>query len=587
MRRKYIFRAAVTIALAVVVIGITAIVALRSAAFHRYVLAKMAARASQATGGRVEIGDFGFRWPGLRIDIYRIVLHGSEAATRAPILRVDHVMVGLKIISLWRHKIDLNEIVIDHPSVHLSVDRSGQSNLAKGPRAGAGGRSGSVFDLAIGHFVVNQGEVNYNDRRVPLDGDVHDLHAQVTFDSAKTEYNGAFGYRDGRVKFGTFNPVQHGVEVRFGAAPSGVTVESLVLNAGSSKLSAQAHVKGYANPSVDGSYQADISTVELGKILKATPFPAGLVNLRGTVHFQNRAGHPVLDNLTTAGQFRCQALVLTMPQIHTTVRALTGDYHLDGGTLEARNVQGDAMGGKVSGSLTLTHLSERPMARFAAQARDVSLQAVSAALDMQPAERAAIGGNVNGTADGSWEGAGKNFQLHSDATIAGAAPVQPVAESSTSVIPLRGELHLAYDERSGVISLNHSQLNTSHLTVKVDGSTGKQSSLGIQAQSDDLREVDQIVLIVRHALAGSRPSSANPIEPLGIGGSGTFDGKLSGSIKDLHLVGQLASTNFRYRQTSMTDLQAFVALSPSGITLSRGQLRTGTVARSSLILQQD
>ena len=573
-KRKYIFRAALTIVLALVVVGITAIAVLRSAAFHRYVLAKMVERASQATGGRVEIGDFRFRWPGLRIDFYRIVLHGSEAASRAPLLRVDHLMVGLKIISLWRHKTDLNEIVIDHPSIHLSVDQSGHSNLAKRPQAAGGGRSGNVFDLAIGHFVVNQGELDYNDRHIPLDGEVHDLHAQVTFDSTKTEYDGALGYRDGRVKFGSFNPVQHGVEVRFAAAPSGLSVDSLVLNAKSSTMSAQAHLKDYGNPSVDGSYQADISTVELGKILKATPFPAGQVSLRGTLHFQNRADHPVLDNLFTTGEFRSPALALTMPQVRTTIRALIGEFRLDSGTLEARNVQGDVLGGKVSGNLTLTHLSERPTARVAAVAHNVSLGAIIAALDTRPLQRAAISGRLNGTVDGSWEGAGKNFQLHSDATIAAAAPVQPAAGSGTNVIPVRGELHLAYNGQSGVISLTHSQLTTSHLTVKLDGSTGKQSSLAIQAQSDDLREVDQIVLIARHATAGSRPPSLKPIEPLGIGGSGAFNGKLSGSINDLHLTGQLASTSFQYRDTALSEIQTSVALSPSGITLSKSQLRT-------------
>ena len=73
------------------VVGITAIAVLRSRTFHRYVLSKMVEQASRATGARVEIGDFQFRWSGLRVDFYRIVLHGSEAAARAPLLQVDHL----------------------------------------------------------------------------------------------------------------------------------------------------------------------------------------------------------------------------------------------------------------------------------------------------------------------------------------------------------------------------------------------------------------------------------------------------------------------------------------------------------------
>jgi translocation and assembly module TamB len=510
----------------------------------------------------------------LRVDLYHIVRHGSEAASRAPLLQVDHLMVGLKIISLWRHKIDLNEIVIDRPSIHLSVDQNGRSNLAQTPPPAAGGRRTNILDLAIGHFVVNQGELDYNDRHIPLDGEVHDLHAQVSFDSAKTEYDGMLGYRDGRVQYGGFNPVQHGMQVRFGATPSGLTLDSLVLIAGSSTMSVQAHLQDYGNPSVDGSYRADLSTRDLVKILKVNSIPAGQVNLQGTLYYQNRTDHPFLDNISTAGQFRSPDLALNMPQVHANVRALTGEYRLSGGTLEARNVQADVLGGKMLGNLTLTHLSERPVARVAAAVHDVSLEAISAALDTRPLERAAISGSLDGTIAGSWERSGQNVQLRADVTIAASAPARQGAGSGTNVIPLRGDLHVAYAAQTGVIALSRSDLTTSHSTLKFDGSTGKQSSLAIQAQSDDLREVDQIQLIVRHAMEGSRPSSPTSIAPLGIAGSGSFDGQLRGSMTDLHLTGQLSSTNFHFRDTTLSELQVNVVLSPSGVTLSKGELQT-------------
>ena len=65
-------------------------------------------------------------------------------------------MVGLKIISLGRRKIDLNEIVIDHPSLYLAVDQNGRTNLPATPSAAPGSRPTNVFDLAIGHFVINR-----------------------------------------------------------------------------------------------------------------------------------------------------------------------------------------------------------------------------------------------------------------------------------------------------------------------------------------------------------------------------------------------------------------------------------------------
>jgi uncharacterized protein YhdP len=73
-KRKHIFRIALALGMTLLVLGLMAIAVLRSSRFHRYALAKMVAEASQATGGRVEIGDFQFRWSGLRVDVYQIVL---------------------------------------------------------------------------------------------------------------------------------------------------------------------------------------------------------------------------------------------------------------------------------------------------------------------------------------------------------------------------------------------------------------------------------------------------------------------------------------------------------------------------------
>ena len=575
IKRKLIFRMASTIGIALVVIGIAALAVLRSRAFQRYVLSKIVEQASQSTGARVEIGDFQFSLPGWRIDFYRVALHGSAAASQAPLLQIDHLKVGLKIISLWRHKVDLDEIVIDRPSIHFAVDREGRSNLPQTPRTSAGGSGTNVFALAIGHVVVNQGELDYRDRRYPLDGELHDLDAQVSFDSTKTEYDGTLGYRDGRFQFGSFNPIQHGLQVRFGATPSGMSIDSLVLNAGATTISVQAHVQDYGNPLVEGSYRADVSTEQLGKILNASPFPAGKVDVQGNLHYQNRAGHPFLDNISTAGQFRSQAVALKMPQARADFRQVSGDYRLTDGTLEARRVQGDALGGRVSGELTMTHLTERPLAQVTAAVHDVSLEGLSAALDTQPLKRAAISGIVQGTLEGSWEGSGQNVKLRADASIAASAPARPGAGVGQNVIPLQGDLHLAYSARSAVVSVSQSWLTMSHSSVKLDGSTGKQSSLAIQAHSDDLREVDQVVLIIRHAMESKRPPSPNSIEPLGIAGSGTFVGQLRGSMTDLHLAGQLTSSNFQYRDSTLSEIRADLALSPSSLALSKGQLRTG------------
>lgn len=575
IKRKHVFRFLLTMGFLILVIVLSAIAVLRSRAFHRYVLAKMVEAASQATGSRVEIGDFHSRWSGLKVDLNHIILHGTEAASSPPLLQIDHLMVGLKILSLWRRKIDLNEIVIDHPSLHMFVAQNGKSNLVTGPQGAAGGGRAGIFDLAIGHVVVTQGDVDYNDRHIPLEAELHALYVQVSFSSLKKEYRGMLGYRDGRVQFGSFSPVQHSIEARFGATPAGLTLDSLQLDAGSSKMSVQAHVENYSNPTVDGSYQVNLSTREVGAILKAASFPTGRVNLQGTLHYVNRAGQPLLDSLALDGKINSPSLALNLPQGRASVQALSGEYRLGGGTLEVRNVQAGVLGGRMSGELTLTHLSQQPEAHVAAAVRDISLEAISRTAGASQWERAAITGKLDGTVEGSWQGSGENLELRSDATITASAPVEPGGGGpEANAIPLQGALHLAYDGPSGVLSLSQTEFTTPHSTLKLDGSTGKQSSLSILAHSDDLREVDQLALIARRAGGAAHPSSPTPAQPLGISGSGSFDGQLRGSMTNLQLTGQLSGANLQYQGTTLSELRANVALSPSNLSLSQGDIQT-------------
>src|SRR4029077_19353377 len=98
-KRKRIIRVFLAIGLVLFIVALMGLAVLRSRAFHRYVLARMVEEAAHATGGRVEIGSFDFAWSGLRLDLYHIVLHGADPASRPPLLQADHLMVGLKIIS--------------------------------------------------------------------------------------------------------------------------------------------------------------------------------------------------------------------------------------------------------------------------------------------------------------------------------------------------------------------------------------------------------------------------------------------------------------------------------------------------------
>ncbi len=558
----------------VVVLAGAAFLVLRSAAFHRYILNTVIEEAGKSTGARVELGDFSFRLAALRVDLYRIALHGTESGLQQPLFQADHIGVGLKLISVWRHKVNLQEIVVDRPVVHLLVDPQGQSNLPQTPSPQTGSKPTNVFEMAIGHVQLNHGAIYYNDRQTALDAEVYDLEAHAAFDPVKTEYDGRLGYRQGRVRFGDYNPVTHDLDAQFGANPSGLTLNSLRLSSGDSRLTAQAHLQDYANPVVDGSYDAVISTTQLREILKNESLPAGEISTKGTIRYQNAAGSPLLRTLSAQGKISSPRLGVDTPQARASVRAIRGDYRLENGTLEVRNLLVDLLGGRLGAEATMAHLDTTPEAQVRATLQGVSLDDATAALRSKSPIR--ISGRLDAQIDATWRGSVQDIQVKSDARIAAATAVPPTTSAAATAIPLNAALHLAYNGRAGVLTLRQSYLRTPHTTINLDGTVSNRSVLEIHAQANDLHEIDGLVLALRSAPSSRTSSRSNPPELLGLGGSAAFDGQMQGTMKDFRVNGHLTATNFRYQRTILPQLQANVTLGPSGVELHQGSLETNT-----------
>jgi translocation and assembly module TamB len=547
----------------------------RSHSFHQYVLVKMIEKTAEATGGKVEIGDYRFHWFPLRADIYRLVIHGTEPNPAEPLFASDHLGMGLKIISLLERKVDLREMVIDHPVVHLFVDPSGHTNIPPPRVAKEGGTPANVFDLAIKRFLVQGGELYFNDRQLPLDAELHDLEAQAQFDPVQTQYNGSLSYHKGRLHFADLNPLQHDLEAGFTASPSGLNLDHVLVATASSRLSARGSMKDYSNPAIEGTYQATLSMQEVKNILKATPFPLGGVAVIGALRYQNAPGQPFLKGLLVEGHFSSSALALRTAEGHAEMRAVRGRYHLEKGVLEASDVQADLLNGHLSAELRMRQLTNNPESHVTGSFSAISLNELNASLGSKPLEAVPMNGQLDGKFDATWHGSFLGLQVRTDATIAANAEAASSATSKESTIPLNGTLHLAYDGARNTLLVNQTRLQTPHTTVLLNGAVSDHSLLNIQVSNDDLREVDILALGLRRAIP--KPSSQPQL--LGLTGSASYTGQISGPMKEPRFTGQLKAGNFQVQGISGRVLQTGLNVSASEIALHRGDLETNAQGR--------
>src|SRR5665213_61708 len=114
-----------SILLLVLVAAVSVLLIARSDWLREKLRTAVIEQAEKATGGRVEIKRFGLDWTGLTAEVDGLVIHGTEPANVAPMLAVDHVTIGIRIISLWTRDIRLSRIEVIHPRVHLIISADG------------------------------------------------------------------------------------------------------------------------------------------------------------------------------------------------------------------------------------------------------------------------------------------------------------------------------------------------------------------------------------------------------------------------------------------------------------------------------
>src|ERR1700691_5627604 len=129
--------------------------------FHRYILRTIESNASDSLGVRVQLQNFTLHLSTLSVDLYGITVDGANPYPNPPLLQVDHIDTGVRVLSILHKAWYFDNLRIDHPVARVFVDDRGVSNIPVFKKT-KNSNSTSVFDLGIRHVLLNQGEVYFN-----------------------------------------------------------------------------------------------------------------------------------------------------------------------------------------------------------------------------------------------------------------------------------------------------------------------------------------------------------------------------------------------------------------------------------------
>ncbi len=567
------------------------LILLHNPGFHRYLRTTVERRVSESLGVAVQIQDFTLHLSTLSLDLYGVTIHGAKPYPDPPLLQVQHIDAGVRIVSVFQRKWYFSKIEIDRPVVQIFVDTDGNSNLPKLTSNSSSNSNTSVFDLGIRHAILEQGEVFYNNRPEILSADLHDFDYRGSFNDLLRMYTGSLSYTNGSVEYGTFRPFVHNFEAQFNATPSKFLLSHAIVVSGASSLSVSASLSNYSNPRVQANYDVSLDGAQLGKVLQSQSMPAGVVRAVGAAQFHQLPNEPVLQALSVSGSLVSQRLFARASSVGVIIENLAAHYSLENGDVNLSDLRADVFGGQLTAKGTMKDIGGDSHSHLDASVQGVSLAAARQALGRSaPSMNLALTGSFNANATATW---GKTFDdlvARTDATIHGAAtdrasPSMASAEQTATkaaagplplMIPIASEIHGTYAARTGRVALSNSFVRTPQTHLTMDGVVGDKSSLALRLQANDLREVAAIVDLFR------TPAPGQPLPGLDLAGTATFQGNVQGSITAPHLTGDFAAADLRLNGTNWKIVRTGIDTSPSRVSLLHADLEPESQGRITL-----
>jgi len=266
-----------------------------TADFQRRVGKEVVSVLENATGGRVELKQMMFSLRHLAIEADGLVIHGTEGPGEAPYLSADRILVRVKITSFLSHTagaglqshIGLNLLRVEHPQVHLIVDKDGKTNqpVPKHPSTSTTPVQDTLLDLKATEVQLANGVILLNDRAIPFDLSAQDLQAAVKYLSKTDRYGATIDLNDLRTKLAKNAEMQSKLHLEAELGRDVAQVTKLDFTTGEkTKLLASASLTHFADPEWQAAVDGSID-------LKQIALAAGLAGLNaGTADFNVR-GH--------------------------------------------------------------------------------------------------------------------------------------------------------------------------------------------------------------------------------------------------------------------------------------------------------
>jgi len=408
--------------------------------FQAMVRHRLVAELEKITGGRVEIGSFHTIPFRLRVEVRNITIHGRESADEVPYAHADSFVAHVKIISVLGAELGFQSLLLDHPVVHVIVYPDGSTNQPepKVQRASDKAPVERLFSLSISQLDVRDGELLWDNQRVPLDFVANDLSASMTYALFRRRYDGhiAVGKVDSRIA--DFRPFAWHAEADISLGRRQIEVTALKWSSGPSHLEAHGRLADFERPRIEADYTATFDLSDIASILRRRELRQGVIDIQGR-------GDWSLDRFSSQGKFQLRDLDWRDENVSLRGARLNSDFWVSDKQLKLSQAQARVFGGTVVGDLEVVNWlsptpspprstkaekpadEQRGLLRLRIKSLSVPLVATAFSTRSRPLDRENLIGTADATVDARWQGSIRDTEAQVAVDIAPPARVIPPA----------------------------------------------------------------------------------------------------------------------------------------------------------------
>jgi translocation and assembly module TamB len=525
--------------------------------FQQRVRRKVIASLEEATGGRVEMGEFHTIPFRLRVDIRNLTIHGREASDQTPYFHVDRLEAELKIISIFSKEVGLHALTLDGPVLHIVVYPDGSTNQPAPAvkRVSTEDRLAQLFSLKVSRVEVHRGELLWATEKIPLEFDARNVALELNYSFLHGHYEAELAVGGAPTRYQQYPAFSWQAQASVVLARDHADIQKLDIGLKASKVHLTGQVQNFQHPQFTGTYVGTLDIAELADLTETPPQrakgsrPEAAIR-KGSALISGK-GKWSLQDFSTEGVLEIKDLDWSDRAVSLRNARVSTGYTITSQRLRLSSLKAGLFGGELLGEVDVTNwqASLEPAAvsrkhrvvgrvppgsvqRGAIRLRLNSFPITPALLEVSstklPLDRMKLSGNASGTVEMLWVG---SIQ---DAETKLSLIITPPSRSSAGELAVKGEIRGIYRGSRDELSLEQFHMITSASEITAQGELSSTSQLRLSISSRNLNEWQALL----HAAWGPEEL------PFAVHGPVNFNGSASGRLSAFTLSGNLHLEDF-------------------------------------------